>query len=275
MTPEQIRQRNYAILATVNHDPPFHEQALDFLKMSWRIVGPIAFIVFTAGEVYYYLKHFMPGSDNAWTEVLLWGITLLIEIPFCIATYDLSARKKRAVEAKAEGREAPDKDTPGAIAMWTGMALVNVTGQVAFMILVTNVANQAIASATPIYFFITMRVLGVLLGDAYTAFFLLPPENTISRVLKIQKAQATGFKVLAESAAEQQTIEQRSSIDLRRNQLALKREEREADFMHEFSEMNMRAALRNQRRLLEAQETPLELESGEQEDPEQPNTGDL
>ena len=52
MTPEQITARNRAILAQVSHNPPAHEHFMEFCKSTWRIVGPIAFIVFTAGEVY-------------------------------------------------------------------------------------------------------------------------------------------------------------------------------------------------------------------------------
>src|SRR5437762_7554372 len=64
MTPEQITARNRAILAQVSHNPPAHERFMEFAKSTWRIVGPIAFIVFTAGEVYYYIKHFLP-QDNS------------------------------------------------------------------------------------------------------------------------------------------------------------------------------------------------------------------
>jgi len=251
MTPEQIRQRNYAILANVKHDPPFHERILTFLKETWRVVGPIAFVFFTAGEVYFYLAHFMgPKTIDLWTQILFWGITLLIEIPFCISTFDLSTRKKRAVEAKAQGQQPPDNDTVGAIIMWSAMAAVNVTGQVFFMMLVTDISHKTGANATPIYFFIVMRVLGVLLGDAYTAFFLLPPEDTLSKILKVQKAQGQGYKQLSESTAEQSRIEQRAEIEMKREKLALRRESREADFMHQFAEMNMESALKNQSKLL-------------------------
>src|SRR3954454_10625346 len=54
LTPAQITARNHAILAKVSHNPPAHESFMEFIKNIWRVVGPIAFIVFTAGEVYYY-----------------------------------------------------------------------------------------------------------------------------------------------------------------------------------------------------------------------------
>ncbi len=50
MTPEQVTARNYAILSKVSHNPPVHTVFLEFVKSTWRIIGPIAFIVFTAGK---------------------------------------------------------------------------------------------------------------------------------------------------------------------------------------------------------------------------------
>src|SRR5437762_9927561 len=172
MTPEQIIARNRAILAQVSHNPPVHKSFMEGAKSVWRVVGPIAFIVFTAGEVYYYIKRFLPEDNSVWTQVLLWGITLLIEIPFCIATYDLSGRKKRSVDAKRSGREAPDKDTTGAVIMWCAMASINLAGQIAFLVFITKVGN--FSRDWPIYGFIVFRVVGVIVGDAYVAFFLAP-----------------------------------------------------------------------------------------------------
>src|SRR5262249_46647629 len=56
MTSEQIMARNRAILAKVSHNPPFHKRFMEGAKNVWRVVGPIAFIVCTVGEVYYYIK---------------------------------------------------------------------------------------------------------------------------------------------------------------------------------------------------------------------------
>ncbi len=267
LTPEEIQQRNYATLAQASFDKPLHEHVLDFLKETWRIVGPIAFVLFTAWEVYYYLHHFMAQDNSLTTQILLWGITLLIEIPFMMATYDQSTRKKRAMEAREQGHYKRLPDAFGSVAMWFLLAGVNIAGQIAFLVLITQVGS--VADPTPLYLFIGIRVLGVLLGDAYTAFYLLPPETTISRVVRHQKAQGEGLAQLSEAAIERQRKESQAELDLKRNQNTIRREQNEARFLEQFSELNMRQALENQRRFLQ----PGRVERIEEV--EGPDTGDL
>ncbi|SRR6266550_5109467 len=249
MTPEQITARNRAILAQVSHNPPAHKRFMEKAKSTWRFIGPIAFIVFTAGEVYYYIKHFLP-EDNSWgTQTLLWGITLLIEIPFCMATFDLSGRKERAVEAKRAGREAPDKDTVGAIFMWVVMALINIAGQMAFLFFITKAGS--FSRDWPIYFFIAFRVVGVIVGDAYVAFFLTPAPPEVEHIVRHQKAQGDGFDQLNDASMERQLKESRAHMQLEHNQRTIDREKSDAAFMEQFNEMNKQHALKQQQRMIE------------------------
>lgn len=249
MTPEQITARSRAILARVTHNPPTHERFMEFCKSTWRIIGPIAFIVFTAGEVYYYIKHFLPDDNSPWTQVLLWGITLLIEIPFAIATYDLSGRKARAVEAKRSGREAPDKDTTGAVMMWVVMATINIAGQMAFLFFITKAGD--FKRDWPIYCFIAFRVVGVIVGDAYVAFFLSPAPLEVDHIVKHQKAQGEGFDQLNSAAIERQLKESRAQLQLEQNQRTIDTERKNANFVARFNDMNAEHMLRQQARLLE------------------------
>jgi hypothetical protein len=249
MTPEQITARNRAILAKVSHNPAPHKRFMEGAKSVWRIVGPIAFIVFTAGEVYYYIKHFLPEDNSPWTQVLLWGITLLIEIPFCIATFDLSGRKERAVEAKNAGHEVPDKDTAGAIFMWVVMALINIAGQMAFLFFITKAGN--FNRDWPIYCFIAFRVIGVIVGDAYVAFFLSPAPLEVDHIVRHQKAQGEGFDRLNDAAIERQLKESHAQLQLEQNQRTMNTERKNADFVARFNDMHAEHMLRSQARLLE------------------------
>lgn len=261
MTPEQVTARNYAILAKVSHNPPAHTVFLEFCKSVWRIIGPIAFIVFTAGEVYYYIKHFLPDDNSPWTEALLWGITLLIEIPFAIATYDLSERKARAVEARRAGHEPPDKDTTGAIIMWCMMACINIGGQMAFLFFITKAGN--FNRDWPVYLFIAFRVIGVILGDAYVAFFLSPSPTKLSHVLRHQKAQGEGFEQLSNQHIERQIKESRAKMQIEHNQRMMERERSDAKFLDKFHKMNAQAALQRQAQLLEIEGPDEEPEAEE------------
>jgi hypothetical protein len=249
LTSDQIMARNRAILAKVSHNPPFHKRFMEGAKNVWRIVGPIAFIVCTVGEVYYYIKHFLPADNSFWTQALLWGISLLIEIPFCMATFDLSGRKERAVEAKSAGYEVPDKDTPGAIAMWVAMALINIAGQVAFLVFITKVGNYT--RDWPVYWFIAFRVVGVIIGDAYVAFFLSPAPTTIDHVVKHQKSQTEGLDRLNDSSINQRVKESRAQMLLEQNQRTIDTERKNADFVARFNDMHAEQMLKQQANLLE------------------------
>jgi hypothetical protein len=252
LTPEQVTARNYAILSKVSHDPPAHKSFMGWLKDMWRIVGPIAFIVCTVGEVYYYVKHFLPEDNSFWTQALLWGISLLIEIPFAMATFDLSERKERADEARRSGQEPPDRDTPGAVMMWFAMAIINISGQMAFLFFITKAGD--FQRDWPIYGFIVFRVVGIIIGDAYVAFFLKPSPTKLSNVLKHQKAQSEGFAQLTDQHIEGQLKKSRAQLQLEHNQRTIDREKRDAAFMEQFNEMNKQYALRQQQRMIERDE---------------------
>jgi hypothetical protein len=249
MNADQVTARNYAILSQVSFNPPFHKSFMGWMKDTWRIVGPIAFIVFTVGEVYYYIKHFLPEDNSPWTQVLLWGISLLIEIPFAMATFDLSERKENANEAKRNGHEPPDKDTTGAVIMWCVMALINVAGQMAFLFFITKAGT--FARDWPVYGFIVFRVIGVIVGDAYVAFFLRPSPTKLSHVIKHQKAQSEGFVQLTDQQIEGQLKKSRATLQLEHNQRTIDREKSDADFMVQFNEMNKQYALKQQQRMIE------------------------
>ncbi len=247
MTPEQINARNYAILGTVTFTPPPHRMFMNFIKSTWRIIGPVAFVVFTAWEVFYFIKHFMP-KDEAWTMV---------------ATYDLATRKERAAEARELGNGRHDRDTVGAVLAWCLMALVNISGQVAFLVLVLKVSSGNPLVDTrilPMYFFIAVRVLGVILGDTYTAFFLSPDETTISRVLHMQEAQSKGLMALSESATERKRKESEATLQIRRTEIAIKREEDDANFLSQFQRLNMQLALQRQRQFMLEEKASYKLE---------------
>src|SRR5579875_3073055 len=82
-----------ALLDGMSFDLPVHARFLNGVKNVWRVIGPPTFVIFTAWEVFYYMNHFLQASDFM-SKVLLWGITLLIEVPFMIATFDQAERKR-------------------------------------------------------------------------------------------------------------------------------------------------------------------------------------
>lgn len=266
-----IRRRN--ILANTPFDLPIHRRFMNAVKETWRVIGPPAFVVFTVWEVYYFMNHFLQAS-NVFDVVLLWGISLIIEIPFMIATYDQSERRERAAERKARGEDATMPGTISSLVFWCVLALVNVAGQIAFLAFVTR-AGYSLSSpaAVGLWFFIILRVTGVIVGDCYTAFHLLPTEAGIDRVLRAQKAQTDGEARLAASDAERSHKEAESDASIARIHLSVERDKREARFIEEWQQMNMTQTLERQRRFMELERKQLGLLPGGPN--AEPDTGDL
>ena len=275
MTPEQLLARRRALLASVSYDVPAHRRVLNWLKNIWRLIGPFAFVLFTAWEVFYFISSFMP-PDEAWTsKVLIWGITLLIEVPFMVATYDQAERKAVAAERKARSEKTTERDTIGSLILWGFLALVNVAGQVAFLVLITKLGGNPFANdprTLGLWFFVIVRVSGVLAGDAYTAFFLRPDDSTIERVLRQQEAEMRGEKLLAESDAERLRRDAENNAMIRRITISVERDEREASFIADWQQMNMQQTLERQKQFMIAERSRMREVNGVDEEPQ---TGDL
>jgi hypothetical protein len=275
MTAEELQQRRRGILASVSFDVPRHRRVLNAAKNIWRILGPFCFVLFTAWEVFYFINSFMP-HDSAWmNKALIWGITLLIEIPFMVATYDMAERKAVAAERRAREKPTKERDMVGALLLWMFLAVVNVAGQVAFLVLITRVGGNPFAGdsrTVGLWFFICIRVSGVLAGDAYTAFFLRPDDTTIDRILRAQEAQMRGEKALAESDADRLRMEAESNAMVRRIQISVERDERESNFIADWQQMNMQQTLERQKQFMIAERSRMRELNGLDD---APNSGDL
>lgn len=273
LTADELSIRRREILANTPFDLPFHRKFMNWLKDTWRVIGPPAFVVFTVWEVFYFMNHFLQ-TKNIFDFVLLWGISLIIEIPFMIATYDQSERRERAAERRARGEPENLPGKVSSLVFWCLLAAVNVVGQISFLAFVTHAGfSLTDPSVIGLWFFIIFRVTGVIVGDCYTAFHLLPTEATIDRVLRAQQAQMEGEQRLAVSDAERLRKDAEAKQAVRRVELSVQREEREVNFMEEWQKMNMRQTLARQQRFIELENQQMrQLGIASEEEPE---TGDL
>jgi hypothetical protein len=272
LTADELSARRRAILANTPFNLPAHRVFMNWVKETWRVVGPIAFVVFTVWEVYYFMNHFLQAS-NIFDVVLLWGISLIIEIPFMIATYDQSERRERAAERRARKEDPTIPGKVGSMVFWCLLAAVNIAGQIAFLAFVTR-AGYSLSSpaAVGLWGFIILRVTGVIIGDCYTAFHLLPTEADIDRVLRAQRAQMEGEKRLADSDANRLRSDAETKQAIRRIELSVQRDEREAKFIEDWQKMNMAQTLERQRRFMELERKQLSLLPGVEDEPD---TGEL
>jgi hypothetical protein len=273
LTADELSIRRREILANTPFDFPLHRKFMNWLKDTWRVIGPPAFVVFTVWEVFYFMNHFLKAT-NVLDFVLLWGISLIIEIPFMIATYDQSERRERAAELRARGKPDTLPGQKSSLIFWCCLAAVNIVGQVSFLAFITH-AGMSLTDPNTIglWLFIAFRVTGVIVGDCYTAFHLLPTEANIERVLRTQQAQMEGEQRLAASDAERLRKDAEAKQAVRRVELSVKREEREVNFMEEWQQINMRQTLARQQRFIELENRQLRQLLPEEKDP--PDTGDL
>lgn len=273
LSADELSIRRREILANTPFDLPAHRKFMNWLKDTWRVIGPPAFVVFTVWEVFYFMNHFLKTS-TVFDVVLLWGISLIIEIPFMIATYDQSERRERSAERKARGE--PD-NLPGkwsSLVFWCLLAAVNIVGQVSFLAFVTHAGlSLTDPSVIGLWFFIIFRVTGVIVGDCYTAFHLLPTEASIDRVLRAQQAQMEGEQRLASSDGERLRKDAEAKQAVRRVELSVQREEREVSFLEDWQKMNMRQTLARQQRFIELENQQMRQLGLPHE--EEPETGDL
>jgi hypothetical protein len=192
-----------------------------------------------------------------------------------MATYDQAERKAVTAERRGRGETNRDRDTVGSLIAWLFLAAVNVAGQVAFLVLITKLGGNPFTNDSRmlgLWFFIVMRVSGVLVGDAYTAFFLRPDESSIERVLRTQEAQMQGEKLLAESDAQRLRSEAETDAQIRRIKVSVERDEREAAFMADWQHMNMQQTLGRQKQFMIAENARFRQVNGIEEEAER---GDL
>lgn len=245
-TPEELQARRRAILASVPFDLPFYRKFMNGIKDTWRWLGPIAFVVFTVWEVFYFMNHFLQAG-NIFDNVLLWGISLIIEIPFMIATYDQAERLAKDAERRSRGEPLNTHGKAGSILLWLFLAVVNVTGQISFLVFVTHAGfNLASPAVVGLWVFILIRVMGVIMGDCYTAFYLQPSDTNIERVLRAQKAQMDGEAALSESDRERMRKDAESQLLIERVRMSLESERRNAQFLSRLMTMSMDNTLRMQ-----------------------------
>src|SRR5579859_571362 len=140
MTPEELTARRQARVENAPVGRSTHDKFMLWVKGAWRIIGPVWFVVVTAGEVVDYLNHYMPHADPM-TQILIWGVALFLEISMMIATYDLSGRNRIEAEKRGAGIEVSSYERKRkylAMLFWFLLAAANITGQAAFLWFVTH-----------------------------------------------------------------------------------------------------------------------------------------
>lgn len=251
LTPEEI-------IDSVSFDKSWHQKFTDAITNVWRVGSPFAFVGLTAWEVYYFIHIFMvkSGDNSLPSQVLIWGVALYLEIHFMVSTFDQAKRRQLKAESKSTGKQYDASGDRGSLVTWFTLAFVNMSGQVAFLGVLLGISKLSPTDPTVVgmYFFIAIRTVGMIIGDANVAFFIRPEDTTIEKILRIQEGQAKGRIAITENRAHLGEIVAESEEKVRHIEMRIRRERIEADFMQQMIADSMEANRRRQQRAMRAEE---------------------
>lgn len=232
MSQEQLKARRLERIENARVGRPFHERVMLFCLKCWMLIGPIAFVCLTAAEVAYILTHLVsPGDKNG--QVIIWAGAMFIELAMMFTTFGLGIKRHEV----AERREAYGVVSPadqrlvwiGTI-MWGAFAIINIIGQSAFLLHVIAATHDP--NMTLLYLFVASRVIGFILGDAGTAFFLGHVEsNDVSLMARAEREKGKLYADLAEAEGARRLIEAEADSKIKMMEIKVQQERTDADFL--------------------------------------------
>jgi hypothetical protein len=142
-------------------------------------------------------------------------------------------RRDVAEKREANGGSAPKRDEMLAgfgTLVWLVFAIINMISQCAFLLHILSLSQDP--NKTVLYIFVASRVIGFILGDASTAFFLARVDNSeIKLVARAEKEKAALYSEIAKAEGERQLIETKAEADMRVLLIEVEQKEQEALFM--------------------------------------------
>jgi hypothetical protein len=111
--------------------------------------------------------------------------------------------------------------------VWLIFAVINIISQSAFLLHIIGQSHDQV-----LYLFIGARVVGFILGDASTAFFLAKVDSSALKLIaRAEREKATLYKDIAEAEGERQTIEAKAEAEITLIQIEVQAKREEAEFM--------------------------------------------
>ncbi len=252
MTPDELKARRIARVEAASFTREFHEVTMLWLLRQWILVGPMAFVALTSGEIAFVFA-IVGATASLW---LIWGGALFVDLCMMFCTFLLARTKRRIHELRSSGSEVPSTMNTLARGLafgWSALAIVNMIGQVAFLTILMRTGNLNILVY---YAFIATRVFGFIVGDAVTAFLLPQVETDIELVAREDERKGKIYLQIAQSEAERRRKEAQADMTIKKIDIEIQREQRWADFHAELDKLMIQEVLGRQRRLSESQNGP-------------------
>ncbi|EFH81769.1 hypothetical protein [Ktedonobacter racemifer] len=229
---DMMKRRRMERIEKARVGKPFHERVMLLGLRAWLLLGPIAFVLLTAAEVAYILTHLVaPGDQNG--QTIIWGGALFIELAMMFTTFGLGIiRQKVAEQREIYGHADPSQERAVKIGtgLWLTFALINIIGQTSFLLSIvqsTHDPNMGI-----MYLFVASRVIGFILGDAGTAFFLgQVDEHDVRLMARAEHEKGKLYTELAEAEGKRKLLEAEADSKIKMMEIKVEQERADADFL--------------------------------------------
>jgi hypothetical protein len=232
MSQEQLRLRRMNLIEGTKFGRPFHENFMLVGLRIWLVIAPILFVALTSSEVAYILVHLVPPNDKNGTTII-WMGALFIDVAMMFCTFGV-AIKRRDVAEKRETWGAVGKREE--FEMWFGtgiwllFAVINIISQAAFLLHVIALSHDP--NMKLLYIFVASRVIGFILGDASTAFFLAKVDGSnLKLIARSEREKAGLYRDIAAAEGERKLIEEKAEADILIVQIEVAQKREEAEFM--------------------------------------------
>jgi hypothetical protein len=198
----------------------------------WLVIAPMLFVALTSSEVAYILTHLVPANDKNGSTII-WAGAIFIDVAMMFVTFGV-AIKRRDVAEKRETWGAVSKRDEIEVwfgtAIWLVFAVINIISQSAFLVHIISLSGAK--DMTLLYVFVTSRVVGFILGDASTAFFLAKVDSSnLKLIARSEREKATLYRDIAGAEGERKLIEERAEADILLVQIEVAQKREEAEFM--------------------------------------------
>ena len=232
MTQEELKRRRINLVESAKFGRPAHESIMMFLLRIWLVIAPPAFVLLTASEVAYILTKLVPPADR-FGNTVIWGGALFLDVSFMFATFGL-ALKIRDLSEKREAigyiSKREQRDIYTGVFIWFVFAVINIISQTAFLLHVIQASGSK--DMTILYVFVASRVIGFVLGDASTAFFLAKVDNShLKLIARAEREKAAIYRDIASAEGERSVIEAKAEADILIIQLEVKQKIEDVEFL--------------------------------------------
>ncbi len=232
MLQEQLRIRRMNLIEGTKFGRPFHENFMLVFLRIWLVIAPILFVALTSSEVAYILTHLVPANDKNGTFII-WAGAIFIDVAMMFVTFGVAIKRRDVSEKRETWGVVSKRDE---IEVWFGtgvwlvFAAINIISQSAFLMHIIMLSGAK--DMTLLYVFVASRVVGFILGDASTAFFLAKVDGSnLKLIARSEREKGVIYSDIAKAEGERKLIEEKAEADITIVQIEVAQKREEAEFM--------------------------------------------